>query len=104
VGNEVFDRLRQGPQGEQQGKYDNWNEMVGSAPPDRQPSESSDYNEDYRQSRSETSRSSDEGEGFLGKILGNRTLMTRRAYHVLRVLAFASVSFALRELSEVHYD
>ena len=30
-----FDRLAQGPQDLQQQDYDNWNEMVGSAPPER---------------------------------------------------------------------
>jgi len=31
----IFDRLAAGPGAMQQGDYDNWNEMVGSAPPDR---------------------------------------------------------------------
>jgi hypothetical protein len=31
----IFDRLSQGPGAAQSGDYDNWNEMVGSAPPDR---------------------------------------------------------------------
>jgi len=30
-----FDRLSQGPQNLQQQDYDNWNEMVGSAPPEK---------------------------------------------------------------------
>jgi hypothetical protein len=32
---DVFDRLARGPQGGQSQGYDNWNEMVGAAPPDR---------------------------------------------------------------------
>lgn len=31
----IFDRLSRGPAGTQQGGFDNWNEMVGSAPPER---------------------------------------------------------------------
>jgi hypothetical protein len=31
----IFDRLASGPGNLQQSDYDNWNEMVGSAPPDR---------------------------------------------------------------------
>ena len=34
----VFDRLEQGPQDTTTGKYDNWNEMVGDAPANRQTS------------------------------------------------------------------
>ncbi|MFN8557923.1 MAG: hypothetical protein U0531_11480 [Dehalococcoidia bacterium] len=31
----IFDRLAQGPSATQQSDYDTWNEMVGSAPPER---------------------------------------------------------------------
>jgi len=32
---DIFDRLAQGPQNLQQQDYDNWNQMVGAAPPER---------------------------------------------------------------------
>ena len=88
---DVFDRLANGPQHNETGSYDNWNEMVGEAPPDKRTTQTDTAqslyhgNEPYTANQSTTDSQSEPG--LVRRLLSNRALMMGAAAIGAKILS-----------------
>ncbi len=88
---DVFDRLAKGPEQNETGSYDNWNEMVGEAPPDKRTTQTDTAqslyhgNEPYTANQPTLETQSEPG--LVRRLLGNRALMMGAAVVGAKILS-----------------